>query len=100
MAPEAWGTAIGAVLTGLTGVIVAWSGLRRTRNTQLREDLDLCWVEQQRLRGRFLAALGHIGRLEELLAYRGATIPMRPSSLEPEPTTTPLSDWRPRHAAA
>ena len=100
MAPEAWGTAAGAVLTGLTGVIVAWSGLRRTRNTQLREDLDLCWDEQRQHRSRFLAALGHISRLEELLAGNRVAIPMRPRNLDPGPTGEPSSEWRPRHAAA
>jgi hypothetical protein len=100
MAPEAWGTAISGVLTGLGGLILAWSGLRRTRNTQLREDLDLCWDEQQQIRSRFLEALEHVARLEEQLAARGIKVPMRPASLEPGRTTEQQNEWRPRHAAA
>lgn len=100
MAPEAWGTAISAVLTGFGGLILAWSGLRRTRNTQLREDLQLCWDEQQQVRSRFLDALQHVARLEELLASRGIRVPMRPPSLAPELTPEPRNAGQPRHAAA
>lgn len=100
MAPEAWGTAISAVLTGFGGLILAWSGLRRTRNTQLREDLQICWDEQQSIRSRFLDALQHVARLEELLAGRGIKIPARPPSLDPGPTQEPQSVGRHRHVAA
>lgn len=100
MAPEAWGTAVSAVLTGLGGVILAWSGLRRTRNTQLREDLNQCWDEQQQAHSRFLAALEHVARLESLLAGRGIKVPSRPPDLDLARISEQPTAWKPRHAAA
>lgn len=100
MAPEAVGTAVSAVLTGLGGLILAWSGLRRTRNTQLREDLSTCWDEQQRTHSRFLDALEHVARLEEQLAGNGIKVPSRPPTLVPGYTSDPQIEWQPRHAAA
>lgn len=100
MAPEAIGAVIASSLSGIAGLILAWSGLRRTRNTQLREDLQTCWEEHQRARSRFLGALVHIGRLEDLLAINRIRIPARPPSLDPGLTDAPSSEWHPRHAAA
>lgn len=100
MALEAIGTVIGATLTGLTGLIVAWSGFRRSRDQHTREELDQCWEEQQRTRSRFLAALAHIGRLEELLIANRVKVPQRPQVLDPGFTDEPSSGWQPRHAAA
>jgi hypothetical protein len=99
MAPEAIGTVIVSTLTGITGLVVALSGLRRTRNTQLREDLDICWEEQQHARMQFLAALEHLSGLEELLAANRMKIPQRPPSLDPGRTGKPLSGAQPRHSA-
>lgn len=99
MAPEAIITGIGAVLTGLTGLVVAWSGLRKTRNLQLREDLDTCWTEQQHTHTRFLAALAHLSRLEELLAGHGLPVPMRPENLEPGHTAVLMTGGRHRLVA-
>lgn len=99
MAPEAWGAAIGATLTGLTGLVVAVSGLRKVRNAQLREDLQACYAEQERLRARHLAALGHIGYLEEHLTNHRVAVPQRPPILAAGHISEPHSEWQPRHAA-
>jgi len=100
MALEAIGTVIGATLTGLTGLIVAWSGFRRSRDQQIREELDQCWEEQQRDRSRFLAALRHLGLLEELLVAHRVEVPPRPDILGPGSTDEPAGAWRPRPVAA
>ena len=100
MAPEAWITLVGSTLTGISGLILAVSGYRRTRNTQIREDLEQCWQEQQRLRTKLHEALGHVGTLEELLAMNRVKVPGRPPSLDPGRTVDTPAAWQPRHAAA
>lgn len=99
VAPEAIGAVILSSFTGLTGLVVAWSGLRRNRTAQMREDLRACWEEQQLTRTKFLSVLAHVSRLEELLAYHGLPVPARPSTLDPGPTDSSPTAWRPRHAA-
>jgi hypothetical protein len=99
MAPEAWGALVGTALTGISGLVLAASGYRRTRDTQLREDLEACYKESQSLRGRFHAALLHLGTVEDLLAMNKVKVPARPLSLDPEPTDAQPVTWRGRHAA-
>lgn len=99
MAPEAWGALVGTALTGISGLILAASGYRRTRDTQLREDLETCYRESQTTRGRFHAALLHLATLEDLLAINGLKVPQRPTSLEAGSTDAPPAAWQGRHAA-
>ena len=99
MAPEAWAAIIAASGAAISGVIVAFSGYRRTRTTQIREDLEECWQEQARLRTKLHDTLHHAGRLEVLLAMNRIKVPARPLSLVPELTPAPPESWQPRHAA-
>lgn len=99
MAPEAWGVLVGTTLTGISGLILAASGYRRTRDTQLREDLESCYRESQTLRGRLHSALLHLGGLEDLLAMNKVRVPARPASLDPGYTAVPPEGWQGRHAA-
>jgi hypothetical protein len=99
MAPEAWGALVGTALTGISGLVLAVSGYRRTRDTQLREDLQQCYQESKANRGRLHDALYHLGTLEDLLAMNGVKVPQRPASLDPDSTGAPLDTWHPRHAA-
>lgn len=99
MAPGDWTAVIGATATGITGIIVALSGLRRQRSAQLREELERCWNEGQATRDRLLAALSHIGSLEEAMTVARLSIPTRPPILGAGPTSAQPDAWQPRHAA-
>jgi hypothetical protein len=99
MAPEAWGALVGTALTGISGLILAASGYRRTRDTQMREDLEGCYRESQTVRGQLHETLLHLGRVETLLAVNGIKVPTRPPSLDPGHTAASPATWRPRHAA-
>jgi hypothetical protein len=99
MAPEAWGALVGTALTGISGLILAASGYRRTRDTQMREDLEGCYRESHIVRGRLHDALLHLGSVEDLLAMNGVKVPQRPPSLAPGSTETSPATWQPRHAA-
>ena len=99
MAPEALGVLIGASATGISGVILAISGYRRTRAAQLREDLAECWQEQRATRERLRGALNHLTALENLLAAHRIEVPPRPASLDPGSTAAPPDAWQPQHAA-
>lgn len=99
MAPEAWGALVGTALTGISGLILAASGYRRTRDAQMREDLEACYKESQMVRGRLHDALLHLGRVEDLLAMNRVKVPARPPSLDPGSTETTPAAWQPRHAA-
>jgi hypothetical protein len=99
MAPEAWAAIIGSTGAALSGVIMAFSGYRRSRAAQDREDLQECWREQERLRTKLHDTLHHTGRLEELLAMNRIKVPARPPSLVPEVTPVPPESWRQRDAA-
>lgn len=99
MAPEAWGALVGTALTGISGLVLAVSGYRRTRDAQTREDLEGCYREQQAVRGRLHDALWHLGRVEDLLAMNRIKVPQRPPSLDPGHTAEPPVTWQPRHAA-
>src|SRR5687767_3864289 len=98
MAPEAWAAIIGSAGAAISGVIVAFSGYRRTRTTQIREDLQECWREQERLRRKLHDTLHHAGRLEDLLSMNRIKVPARPPSLVPELTPIEPANWQPRHA--
>jgi hypothetical protein len=99
MAPEAWGALVGTALTGISGLVLAVSGYRRTRDTQLREELAQCYLEGVGSRRKLHDALYHLGGLETLLAMHGMKVPARPASLDPGSTTAPLEEWQGRHAA-
>lgn len=99
MAPEAWGALVGTALTGISGLILAASGYRRTRDTQLREDLEACYRESQTIRGRLHSALLHLGTVEDLLAMNRVKVPQRPVSLDPDSTSAPPDASGGRHAA-
>lgn len=99
MAPEAWGALVGTALTGISGLILAASGYRRTRDTQLREDLQACYRQAQTVRTRLHSALLHLGTVEDLLAMNKVKVPARPANLDPDYTDAPPDALPGRHAA-
>jgi len=79
---------VGALLTGLTSLVVAVGGVLIARQRRAVEDVDTLKREIKTIRVRFEEALGYIYRLRETMLTRGLEPPPIPEIVSGEPSTT------------
>jgi hypothetical protein len=73
---------ITAIFTGLTGLLAAVAAVLANRTRRVGEDTKFYRRQARQWHRKFLAALGHINTLEELLVQARRPIPARPEILE------------------
>lgn len=78
MSPEL----LGSIFSGVVLIIGALATYTAARSRRVGEDSRHLRRAYRTLEKRFLAAVRHIFRLEELLALRGVEPPKRPAELE------------------
>jgi hypothetical protein len=75
-------TVIGAIFTGLAGVLVAWTQMRAQRSGTSGAELREGRRERRRLEGQMLAIRRWAIKVEELLRENGVTPPRRPAQFD------------------
>jgi hypothetical protein len=72
---------VGAVFTGLTGVLLAVGGLLQQRSNRKIAHAEETEKALERQNTRMRVALAHVAKLEEELAAKGVNAPERPKEL-------------------
>ncbi|MGH4015487.1 MAG: hypothetical protein ACREX8_10770 [Gammaproteobacteria bacterium] len=78
MSPET----IGAIFTGLTGLVAALAAYAANRGKRTAADVHLLRRQVRRLERLSAAAVGHIFKLEMVMSGHGFRLPTRPHELE------------------
>lgn len=73
---------IGSIFSGLVLLVGALATYTASRSRRIGEDQRALRRQYRGLQRRFLAAAGHIFRLETELAERGILVPTRPGELD------------------
>jgi hypothetical protein len=90
---------ISAMFTGLTGLLSGLAVLLATRSRRVSEDSRHIRRGYRVLQDKYLAAMGHLFKLETRLAEHGFPVPARPEILESDddddgPTPQPALSGR------